>query len=67
MDCTLCGKSIENYRPELHCLYIDDGHKADICPECMDKIMKWQGEKYAVLFPTNAMKKRFGEKKQKGI
>jgi hypothetical protein len=63
MKCALCEKPIDNYSPELHHLIIDEKHSADICGGCIDKVLKRQGKKYAVLFPTNAMKKRFGEKK----
>jgi hypothetical protein len=63
MKCTLCEKPIEHYSPEFNHLEIDEKHTAEICGVCMDRIIKWQGKKYAVLFPTPAMKKRFGGKK----
>lgn len=63
MNCTLCGKKIEGYAAELHHIDIDEKRSAEICSECVDKLMKWHGKKYALLFPTTAMKKRFGKKK----
>jgi len=63
MKCTLCENPIENYSAEFHHFVVDDKHSADICSKCIDKFFKWQGKKYAVLFPTNAMKKKFGGKK----
>jgi hypothetical protein len=42
-------------------LKIDEQHAADICQKCIDKFVKWQGAIYADLFPTKAMKKRFGK------
>ncbi|MEI7641395.1 MAG: hypothetical protein WCJ46_07850 [bacterium] len=59
MKCTLCEKSIDNYNPGLHNFIIDEKHTANICSECVDKFLKWQGKKYSILFPTKAMKKRF--------
>ncbi|MEI7542076.1 MAG: hypothetical protein WCJ94_02350 [bacterium] len=63
MKCTLCKKAIDNYSVDFHQLKIDEKHLVDICNGCIDKIIKWQGKKYAVLFPTSFMKKRFGGKK----
>ena len=63
MKCNLCEKIIGNYSPEFNHLVIDEKHSADICGECIDKFFNWQGKKYSVLFPTNAMKKKFGGKK----
>jgi hypothetical protein len=63
MKCTLCERSIDNYNPEFHRFIIDEKHSADICGGCTDKFFKWQGKKFAVLFPTNVMKKRFGREK----
>jgi hypothetical protein len=60
MNCNLCNHPIKDYDPVFHHLTIDDSHAADICPGCMDKIVKWQGSIYANLFPTKAMKKRYG-------
>jgi hypothetical protein len=57
MKCALCGKNIENYDTVLHRLKIDDTCSIDICQECIDKFVKWQGIKYAKLFPTKSMKK----------
>lgn len=63
MKCALCEKSIDNYSVEFHHFIIDEKHSADVCAVCVDKFLKWQGKKLAVLFPSNAMKKRFGNKK----
>ena len=63
MKCTLCKKTIDNYNLYFHRLKIDEKHLVDICDDCMDKIIKWQGKKYAILFPTSYMKKRFGANK----
>ncbi len=60
MNCTLCGKEIENYNVEFHRFEPDKDKTADICPNCADKFLKWQGRKFAALFPTAAMKKRYG-------
>jgi hypothetical protein len=65
MKCALCEKDIENYHSEFQHFVIDEKHAADICGGCIDKFLKWQSKKFAVLFPTSAMKKRFGEKNKK--
>jgi hypothetical protein len=67
MGCNLCEKPIQAYDPAFHHLAIDDDHAVDICPECADKFVKWQGKKLAILFPTRALKKRFSslEKEKK--
>ena len=62
MNCALCGRAIPNYDPEFHRLkMLDDAHALDICPACIERFEQWRGETYAKLFPTKAMKKRFGE------
>lgn len=61
MKCTLCNEPIDNYNLAFHHLKIDEQHAADICQKCIDKFVKWQGAIYADLFPTKAMKKRFGK------
>ncbi|MFH0978229.1 MAG: hypothetical protein V1837_02900 [Candidatus Woesearchaeota archaeon] len=58
MKCSLCDQPIKDYLPEWHHLKIDDTHAADICSDCMDKIVKKQGSIIAKLFPTSALKKR---------
>lgn len=62
MNCTLCEKLIHDYDAAYNRLNIDETHAADICPECIDKFVKWQQGIYARLFPTSAVKKRFGRK-----
>lgn len=64
MICTLCKKTIENYNSEFNKMQIDETHAVDICQDCIDKFVAWQGRKYAKLFPTTALKKRFAEKKR---
>jgi hypothetical protein len=61
MKCILCQKEIIKYDSRFHHIKIDDSHEVDICPECMDKIVKWQGKIYSELFPTKALKKRFAK------
>lgn len=63
MNCNLCEKEIIPYIPEFNYLVIDEHHFVNICSECIDKIMKWQSKKYAILFPTTVAKKRFGKNK----
>jgi len=62
MKCRLCEKDIENYSADFNHLFLDKAHSADICLDCARKFSNWQGEIIAKLFPTKAMKKRFGEK-----
>ena len=63
MNCKLCNQNIKTYNPLFHHLKIDENHEVDICLECMDKIVMWQGSIYAHLFPTKALKKRFEKDK----
>jgi len=63
MKCNLCEKEIENYNVQFHHLKIDESHKIDICSNCIDKFIKWQGKILSNLFPTKAMKKRYSEHK----
>jgi hypothetical protein len=58
MKCTLCEHPIKNYEPEFHHLKIDESHAADICSDCIDKFVRWQGNIIVKLFPTKALKKR---------
>ena len=61
MDCSLCRKPIKRYNPELNRLRIDDSLSVDICSECIDKFLRWQQCVFARLFPTKALKKRYGK------
>jgi hypothetical protein len=61
MNCTLCDKPIIKYDPSFNHLKVDESHAAEICPECFDKIVKWQQEIFARLFPTSAAKKKYGK------
>jgi hypothetical protein len=63
MKCNLCNQSIKNYDPTFNHLKIDESCAADICQECIDKFVKWQGRIYVNLFPTKALKKRYGKNK----
>jgi hypothetical protein len=60
MDCSLCKKPIQKYDVTLNHLIIDESNSADICQDCIDKFFKWQQGIFAQLFPTNALKKRYG-------
>ena len=57
MECTLCGKAIEGYRPEYHLFVIDDARSAPVCPECIDKFVRWRQRVLTELFPTKAAKR----------
>lgn len=63
MNCTLCQKEITKYDTFYHHLPIDENHSADICEACIEAFTKWQQQKYAVLFPTKAVKKMYGKQK----
>ena len=58
MKCHLCNETITDYNPLFHHFKIDDLHAVDICPDCIDKFVKWQGSIISNLFPTKALKKR---------
>jgi hypothetical protein len=62
MKCNLCEKPINDYNSDLNHLTIDEKHSVKICLECIDKFTKWQGKIYSMLFPTKALKRRFGGK-----
>jgi len=64
MKCTLCKKNIDRYTPAFNHLSIDDDHSIDICQSCIDTFIKWQGDKFAALFPTKTMKRRYEKKKK---
>lgn len=64
MKCALCGKTIDKYDAKFNHLTIDDNHSADICPDCLDKIVKWQSKINASLFPTKTMKKIYGKEEE---
>ncbi len=63
MRCSLCKQEIKNYTPEFNRFPIDEEKFSDICEACVVKFATWRGNVYAKLFPTKAMKKKFGEKK----
>ena len=58
--CNLCEKIIPKYDAKYHHLIIDERHAVDICPVCIAAFAKWQGKQIAMLFPTKAVKKRYG-------
>ena len=60
MNCKLCNNTIDNYNSEFHLLKIDDSKSVNICPTCIDKFLKWQQKKFAKLFPTKSIKKKYG-------
>jgi hypothetical protein len=60
MKCILCGRDIGNYNAEFNRLRIDESRGADICEDCIDRFAKWQGSKIVRMFPTRALKKRYG-------
>lgn len=62
MMCSLCNRSIKSYDPRFHHLVIDDASSVDICPDCIDKFIIWQGSIIRNIFPTNTLKKRSGSK-----
>ena len=62
MKCVLCNQDIKNYQSNFHHLVIDETNAVDICSDCIKKFEKWRGSVYATLFPTSALKKRFGKK-----
>jgi len=62
MDCAICKKPIEKYDKSFNHLIIDESCAVDLCQNCIDKFLNWQGELFARLYPTSAMKKRFGKK-----
>jgi hypothetical protein len=61
MKCILCNCPIKNYDAMLNRLKIDDSCSVDICQDCIDKFVKWQGSKYVKLFPTKALKRRYNK------
>jgi hypothetical protein len=63
MKCTLCSREIKDYSPAFNHLEIDDSHSAELCQNCIDKFVKWYGSMCANLFPTKALKKRYGGNK----
>lgn len=64
MRCALCGRLIDGYAPTFNRLELGEGREAHLCAGCIDRFLKWQGERYARLFPTAAMKKRFKEREK---
>jgi hypothetical protein len=61
MKCHLCNQEIKNYNPAFHRLKIDETHSVDVCSDCVDKFVKWQGNVISNLFPTKTLKKRYGK------
>ena len=61
MICKICNNEIKKYNLMLNNFKIDDSNSVDICLDCTDKFLKWQGNTFAKLFPTTMMKKRFNK------
>ncbi|MFA6072595.1 MAG: hypothetical protein WC758_00580 [Candidatus Woesearchaeota archaeon] len=59
MNCKLCDKEILNYSSKFNHLKIDESCSVDICSNCIDKVVDWQGSVVAKLFPTKSLKKRY--------
>jgi hypothetical protein len=59
IKCRLCEQAIENYNPAFNRLKINESCSVDICQDCIDKFIKWQGSIIVKLFPTKALKKRY--------
>ena len=57
MQCLLCELEIKNFHPLLNSLKINEDRTVNICKGCFDKIVKWQKEVFAELFPTRRAKK----------
>ena len=62
MNCKLCDRPIDKYDPAFHRLEIDEAHAADFCPDCIEKFVTWQRGIFARLFPTTAVKKKYGKR-----
>ncbi|MDD4353075.1 MAG: hypothetical protein PHN56_01320 [Candidatus Nanoarchaeia archaeon] len=62
MKCNLCEKEIAKYNTIFNHLIIDDNHSINICLDCSDKFIKWQGKICSIIFPTKAMKKMYEKK-----
>ena len=62
MNCKLCDRPIVGYDPAFHRLVLDEAHAAAICPDCIEKFVKWQRGVFARLFPTTAVKRRYGKR-----
>lgn len=58
--CALCRRPIADHRPDVHGLRLPAGRVVDLCEECVRAVVTWQGERLARLFPTRAMKRRYG-------
>lgn len=61
MKCTLCKKPIEKYSIDFNYLLIDECNEINICLDCVDKVVKWQKNNLARLFPTKTAKKYLGK------
>lgn len=55
--CTLCERQIEPYQEIHNNLEIDESLSADICQECIRKVVKMHQKNTATLFPTKTAKK----------
>jgi hypothetical protein len=55
--CTLCERQIEPYQEPYNHLEIDETSSADICQDCIRKVVKLHQKNTAALFPTKTAKK----------
>lgn len=62
MKCTICNEEIQKYNLDFNNLKIDEFKSVDICQDCIDKFVKWQQKLFVKIYPTSALKKRFGIK-----
>jgi hypothetical protein len=62
MNCKLCDRPIVGYDPAFHRLVLEEARAAAVCPDCIEKFLKWQRGVFARLFPTTAVKRRYGKR-----
>ncbi len=62
MRCALCEQAIAEYSKQFNHLIIDTTHEVDVCRSCIHKVMKWQQQEFATLFPSTRAK-RWNQKK----
>ncbi|NLD36198.1 MAG: hypothetical protein GX654_04940 [Desulfatiglans sp.] len=55
--CAVCERQIEPYQETYNHLVIDETRSADICQECIRKVVKLHQKNTATLFPTKTAKK----------
>ncbi len=55
--CALCERLIEPYQEPYNHMEIDETQSADICQDCIRKIVKLHQKNTAALFPTKIAKR----------